>query len=106
MNLLNVKNVEEFLTEADAQNIYYKMFKIMVDYECGNLWWDNGGNKVWEELTNSDDWRDEIIVDYSMFQNFIKKASKIDGWEDKPFWIHEMFLIDVSEIVPDYYREI
>jgi len=60
------------------------LVRIAIDYEHpGRRWWESGGQELWDALLESPGAND-VIVDESLAQSWVKQAAAIEGWHEGP----------------------
>jgi hypothetical protein len=58
------------------------MTRLSVDFEhTSRTWWDNGGEALWEAITEGFD-GSSVVVDDDLARSWLAEASRIAGWDD------------------------
>jgi hypothetical protein len=60
--------------------------KLAIDFEHpSRLWWESGGQQLWDGLAEAFD-GSSIVVDESLALSWVEEARKIPGWDAGPEW--------------------
>jgi hypothetical protein len=60
------------------------MVRLSVDFECpARDWWKNGGQELWEAITEGFD-GSKVIVDDDLAASWLAEAAAVSGWADGP----------------------
>jgi len=58
------------------------MVRLAIDYEFpSRTWWENGGQELWDGLTESFD-GGGVVVDDHLAASWLAQAEQIEGWHD------------------------
>ena len=58
------------------------MKKLAIDFEFSSrLWWENGGQELWEAVTEGFD-GSGVVVEDNLAESWLAQARTISGWDD------------------------
>jgi hypothetical protein len=58
------------------------MMRLSVDFEyTSRTWWDNGGQDLWDAVTEGFD-GSSVVLDDHLASSWLAEASRIPGWSD------------------------